>query len=410
MRTKTLLVSMLVALLLSSVEQTEARVAFELDIDPNDPCQEGGEPCQYLFYAQEGSNEGGITMARKPVDGANWYSYDLPISTTTQVQAGYFCCELGEPMLVVIYTDGQRRLASRASDDYGKTWEAGEFFSPFAEGRELFGLAMAPVSRQVTVVNFAFGIRQLQNYSYRRGDLHFDSERRIEIPNDTPHWDLDGFNRTKTIRWGIQSDVLSMIFNLFSDEHGQNTSDHLSGDLAMAYVDDDNHLRLTVVRKHVRRRQSNIPYYRWRYDGVLSGHNPGEPHRRRIPGFRKRFTLGTDDRYHPQTAWVYDGSNDQFLLAVMTVDNKFGVFRVPSDKLTKIKKYSNFEEWARHRSKVAGAWRNNLTNEIFILEVVGDNQDRLIGIKNDGSRTALYSRPNHPLKPRVSMFTMPAVP
>ncbi|MDX1410973.1 MAG: hypothetical protein R3351_02340 [Nitrospirales bacterium] len=391
------------ALVFGVVAQTEARVAFELDIDPNDPCQTGSVSCHYLFYAQQGSNEGDITMARRSMDGGNWFSYDLPISTTTQVQAGYFCCELGERMLVVIYTDAQGRLASRASDDYGKSWEAGDFFSPFTEGVELFGLALAPISRQVTVVNFASGIRQLPNYTFRRGDLHFDPERRIEIPNDTPHWDLAGFNRTQTIRFGIKSDGLSMIYKLLSDDHGQNTSNHFNGELAIAYIDEDSHIRITFVERHLRRADSPEPYYRWRYHRTLSSHNDDEPHENPFEGKFGR----ADDRYYPETAWVFDGADDQFLLAVRSHDNESGVFRVPSDQFTNIRKYSNFEVWAKNRQNVAGAWRNDLTNETFILEVVGDNQDRIIGIKEDGSKSTLYHRSNIPLQPRVSMFTVP---
>ena len=398
------LATLMCALVVGGVAPTEAKVAFELDIDPNDPCQAGGAPCHYLFYAQQGSNAGGITMARRSDSAANWYSYDLPISTTTQVQAGYFCCELGERMLVVIYTDAQGRLASRASDDYGKSWEAGGFFSPFTEGVELFGLALAPVSRQVTVVNYAFGIRQLQNYSYRRGDLHQDPDIPILVPNDTPHWDLAGFNRTQSIRFGIKSDVLSMIYQLFSDEHGDNTSNHFNGELALAYVDEDNHIRLTFVERHVRREDSDEPYYRWRYHRTLSDHSDNEPHENPFDGKFGR----ADDRYKPQTAWVFDEANDQFLLAVRNNDNKTGVFRVPSDQLTNIRQYSNFEVWKKNRQNVAGAWRFATTNEIFILEVVGANQDKIIGIREDGSTPTLYRRPNVPLKPRVSMFNVPS--
>jgi hypothetical protein len=72
------------------------------NIDPTDPCQGGAVDCTYIFTARSGSNKR-ITMARRKVkefddySSTDWYYYDLPYYTKSQVQAGYFIDENNEP-------------------------------------------------------------------------------------------------------------------------------------------------------------------------------------------------------------------------------------------------------------------------------------------------------------------------
>ena len=102
---------------------------YVVSADPTDPCAEGAVDCTYVFTARSGSDKQ-ITMARRPVGIENshdsdnhsnhgdeyrstdWYYYDLPIYTKSQVQAGYYIDENNKLVLMMVYS----------ADKEGKRW------------------------------------------------------------------------------------------------------------------------------------------------------------------------------------------------------------------------------------------------------------------------------------------------
>ncbi|MHC4139329.1 MAG: hypothetical protein ACYSR1_05685, partial [Planctomycetota bacterium] len=104
---------------------------FTVPIDSRDPCCVGGTvECTYVFTAKSGSTKQ-ITMARRPAkvlddySSTDWYYYDLPVYTKSQVQAGYYHDENNNLVLRMVYSadkeDKGGAIVIRSSRDYGAT-------------------------------------------------------------------------------------------------------------------------------------------------------------------------------------------------------------------------------------------------------------------------------------------------
>ncbi len=132
---------------------------FNISIDSSDPCAGGAVDSTYVFTAKGGSNNP-ITMARREVkavddySSTDWYYYNLPVYTKSEVQAGYYIDENSDLVLIMVYSADQEgksgATVSRTSTDYGENWSAS---MDITDKQRTFGLAVAPSSYYVATTN-----------------------------------------------------------------------------------------------------------------------------------------------------------------------------------------------------------------------------------------------------------------
>jgi hypothetical protein len=355
-----------------AVAKVEAgRWPFTIEIDSTDPCAGGAVDCTYLFTAKDSSSNKIITMARRPValesehdagDHSNhgdeyrstdWYYYDLPIYTKSQVQAGYFIdTKDNKLVLMVAYSadkeDKSGGIVSRTSADYGETWTSSIDVS---SNKHPFGLAVAPNSRYIAIqANSAnFKLRYLSRYT--------------TSPNK--------------YRW-VQK-----------DEEAAGEDHYISLDAGLSVIANDSYVVLSFIHGSGKSgtREFDISSEEW----------------------LDRSNMTSYKNHSSSTAWLCNdtGTNSGFSLAAKR-KNSNGKKRIGVHPTDDLLDYSTFIEWNSRENDlpVSGMWKCPDNDNKYILAV--DDQ-RIWGLRDDGSASLLYeSNQNTSLQRRVSMFNVPA--
>ncbi len=325
---------------------------FSKHFEHDDPCAEGAVDCTYLFSARSGSDKR-ITMARREVkelddySSTDWFYYDLPIYTKTQVQAGYYVESDGGLVLVVAYSADQEgksgAIVSRISRDYGKTWSES---MNATNNKHKFGLAVAP-------------------YSYY---IAYDDNQKIRLRKfveGTGWMDLDNKSGGGT---AVTSNGLAVLYD-----------DTLSSNplVSVAYVaisSGDN------VNDRMRIRNYNTSESSWMK--VMDSWN------------------GSND-----AAWLCNDTvqaSGQYLAAKEKLENKKKLGTYFTSDMDSFGSFDKWRETGDH--PVSGMWKCPETEGMYILAV---KDQQILGYDEQGVETSLYkSNQDSSFQRRVSMFNV----
>jgi hypothetical protein len=386
MRKFILYASMAFVLSFYAVENIEAgligKIKKIIKAEPTDPCAGGAVACTYVFTARSGSDKQ-ITMARRPVVEHNhdsnidydshsdeyrstdWYYYDLPFYTKSQVQAGYYIDENNKLVLMVAYSADKEgksgAIVSRYSEDYGETWSESIHVT---NNQHKFGLAVAPNSSFTAIFNDEE--IKLREFTFLHGTTNGTIEDKI--------WHYHSDNNKAFSPGPLASTGLSVIY-----------SDTLSVPLiSVAYVEYNREKSWSAIRRR-------------EYKVVGNEDNRSWLSREEIPDCLRHV----DD-----TAWLYDDDEDKFLLATKgRIDGNMSIGIHSTDDL---RNYEGFVAWLDKGDSynVSGIWKCPDSAITYILII--DNEE-IWGLVENGGTTLLYvSNQNSSLQRRVSMFNVPA--
>jgi hypothetical protein len=290
-------------------------------------------------------------MARREVkelddyNSTDWYYYDLPVYTKTQVQAGYYLDENNELVLRMIYSadkeDKSGAIVSRISKDYGATWTESVTIN---KDKVLFGLSVAPYSSYVAVFNHSK--LNLWKYVYVVEANEFQWLKQGNTLNIN-HPDTQSSNDTKGV---------SVIFK-----------DPL---VSVAFVN---------CKKKLKIKNYSTSASQW--------------------------TNGLDDSgYNNDTAWLCNDGNTASLQFLAAKRNNVGVHTTSN-----LTDYSDFNNWTdQGKFPVSGIWRCPLTVRVYALSTDNQDLFGIANPDYEQKKVLYKSNQNSSFQRRVSMFNVPA--